>query len=782
MRRTGRRFINLANYLTRLLEKIGRPCYQVLVWLLKRAGSFYVFFSHLSPIVSQRINLKLKKKGKRAKNRLQKKASPPPKIKKKSPKPLGKLFLKGFCWFFLVLGLLVGTVHVWILKDLPQPDRLVNRDHIVSTKIYDRNGQLLYKMYRNQNRTLVNLEEIPSSLIQATVAIEDAEFWEHHGFSWRGIIRSVIKNLSEGRLQGGSTITQQLVKNGLLTPEKTLTRKLKELVLSIQTETLFSKEEIIQMYLNEVGYGGVAYGAEEAAWYYFGKSVRNLNLAESALLAGLPASPTHYSPFGAHPEQAKQRQALVLRRMADEGFITQHEAQEAQAMELIFSYRPNNIRAPHFVMYVKELLVEKYGEQIVEEGGLEVYTSLDLDIQTMAEEVLSEELSKLGHLRVTNGAVLITQPKSGEVLAMVGSIDYFNLENDGNVNVTLQPRQPGSAIKPLTYALALEKGYTAATLISDSPISYQTPGQPPYTPTNYDNRFHGKITLRQALACSYNVPAVKVLSSLGVPQLIDFASQMGITTWNEPERYGLALTLGSAEIKMVDLAVAYGTLANLGEQKPLQPILRITDYKDRHYSLLETGKPKKDFVVNPGVAFIINDILADNTARTPTFGAFSHLNFPHQTVAVKTGTSNNLRDNWTIGYTPEFLVGVWVGNNDNTPMSRVASGVTGASPVWKTITQHLLPAFPNTSWPKPAEITQYAICPQTETLACGGCYQLEYFLSGTQPQAGCYLITPTSRETISSTQTSLNIIPTPDQLLKESGSRRKNPPSSNRST
>ncbi len=643
---------------------------------------------------------------------------------------------------WIIITILLVT-YLTLLKDLPHPNELITRDQVVSTKIYDRQGQLLYKIYRNQNRTLVKLDEIPASLIQATVAIEDGDFYHHYGFSYRGITRSFFKNLVTGKLQGGSTITQQLVKNALLTPEKTLERKIKELILAFQVELAFSKDEILQMYLNEVGYGGAAYGAEEASWAYFGKSVRELSLAESTLLAGLPASPTTYSPFGAHPELAKARQWQVLRMMVENHFITHEQAEEAKAQELQFAPQRTNIQAPHFVMYIKDLLVQKYGERMVEEGGLEVTTSLDLDVQNFVQTIVKEEVVNLSRLQVGNGAALVTKPVTGEILAMVGSKDYFDLEHDGNVNVTLQSRQPGSAIKPVNYSVALENGFTPATLISDTPITYKVPGQPPYSPRNYDNQFHGKIPLRIALASSYNVPAVKVLSSYGVSKMIDRGQAMGITTWNERDRFGLSLTLGGGEVKMTDMAVVYGTLANLGIRVDLSPILEVKNYKGEVLEKLEIGNWKLETngsrILPPEVAYLLNDILSDNAARTPAFGPYSVLNLPsHSHVAVKTGTTQNLRDNWTVGYSPDYLVAVWVGNNDNTPMSYVASGITGASPIWSQTMTALLKDEPDKEFPKPEDLLKVEICPTTGTLPCEGCGgKEEYFLPGTEPKNHC---------------------------------------------
>jgi len=659
-----------------------------------------------------------------------------PKIKIVLPKICKKVIILVFCLLSLISGLYF--FYLSILKDLPKPNKLITRNQIVTTKIYDRNGQLLYKIYRNQNRTLLKLEEIPLPLRQATISIEDRDFYNHPGFTLKGILRAAFNTIIKGKLQGGSTITQQLVKSALLTSERTLTRKVKELILSIQVESYFSKDEILQMYLNEVGYGGAAYGAEEACQLYFGKSVEEINLAEAALLAGLPKAPTKYSPFGAHPHLAKQRQAEVLRRMAEDGYITENQKLKTKNQKLIFKQPKETILAPHFVMYVKDLLVEKYGEKFVEEGGLEVITSLDLEVQKMAEKAVSKEIEKLRNLKVGNGATLITNPKTGEILAMVGSKDYFNLEEDGNVNVTIMSRQPGSAIKVANYAYALSNGYTPATLLSDTPVTYRIPGQPPYSPRNYDNKFHGNVPLRVALASSYNVPAVKVLASYGVDKMIETGEKMGITTWTDRSRFGLSLTLGGGEVKMVDMAVAYGSLANLGKRVNLNPILQVKDYKGKVLANSEWQIANGENVLDPKVAYLLTNILSDNNARTPTFGANSLLIIPNHTVAVKTGTTQNLRDNWTIGYTPSYLVAVWVGNNDNKPMSWVASGITGATPIWHKIMKTILQDKDNENFLQPESLIKIEICALNGLLPCQGCpTRTEYFIPGTEPKLHC---------------------------------------------
>lgn len=643
--------------------------------------------------------------------------------------------------------LMIAGAIINLFKDLPSPDRLLQRGPQLTTKIYDRSKVLLYKIYRDQNRSLVPLEKIPASLVQATLAIEDKDFYRHGGLSLKGIIRAFRHNTlyPEEPQFGGSTITQQLVKNTLLTNEKTFRRKIREAILAIMVDTKFSKDEILQMYLNEIPYGGSVYGVEEASQKYFGKHVWEINAAEAAFLAGLAKAPSKYSPFSDYPEFTKRRQEQVVGEMVEAKYLTPEEAIEIIATPLRFIKQKDLIKAPHFVFYIKELLNEAYGEKVVEQGGLEVTTTLDWKTQQMAEKIVQEEVDQLANFKISNGAALVINPKSGEILAMVGSKDYFDFENDGNVNVTLRPRQPGSAIKPINYSVALEKGYTAATVIPDTAITYRIPGQPPYSPQNYDGKFHGNVPLRVALASSLNVPAVKVLSSYGVDQMVAMGQKMGITTWDDPSRFGLSLTLGGGEVKMIDLAQAYASLANLGKITPFNPFIQIKDYHEKviyqNRCLNESYCPGEYQVVKPEIAFILNDILSDNSARTLAFGPNSLLKVPNQKVAAKTGTSNNLRDNWCFGYTPSVLVAVWVGNNDNTPMSRVASGVTGATPIWYRIINQMLERKPQEEWLRPEGVLRVAICQTTGTLACQNCPKIteEYFINGTQPSQACQI-------------------------------------------
>lgn len=605
----------------------------------------------------------------------------------------------------LVLSLLlVISFYLLILRGLPSPRELTTRNIEVSTKIYDRNGTLLYKIFKNKNRTLIKLNQVPLVVRQATLAAEDAEFYSHPGFSVRGILRSLIRNIEKGELTGGSTITQQLVKEALLTPEKTLTRKIRELILAVEVETLYSKDQILEMYLNETPYGGTAYGIAEASAQYFGKEVKNLSLAEAAFLAGLTKSPTKFSPYGSTPEAGSERQKEVLNLMKVNKFVSAQKAEEALGQKLVIKANQTDIKAPHFVMYVRGLLVDQYGEDLVEKGGLEVITSLDLSIQNLAQEIVKGEIDKLKNYHVGNGAALVLDTQTGEILAMVGSKDYFDIANDGNVNVTLRLRQPGSSIKVINYAYALSHGFTPASILDDSPVIFRVSGQPDYSPQDYDGKFRGKITLRSALAESRNIPAVKVLASYGVGKMLEQGKAMGITTWEDSSRFGLSLTLGGGEIKLMDLARVYATVANYGERPELIPLLKVTDYKGR---VLEEKKPQKQKILDPRVAFLLIDILKDNPARSPAFGSNSYLVIPnHPEVAVKTGTSNNLKDNLTLGFNQKYLTAVWVGNNDASPMSRIASGVTGASPIWNKIMRTLLAEEGVAGWEIPEGLVQ----------------------------------------------------------------------------
>lgn len=672
------------------------------------------------------------------------------------PAPRRKPFLRRllgkrpvFYLFWLIPLIMIGTFYWIFLKDLPSPTELSSHEIPLTTKVYDRNGILLYDIFADQNRTYVTLTDIPDYVQQATIAIEDKDFYKHSGVSpIGGILRAATATLTGKTLQGGSTITQQLVKTVLLSPERTIQRKVREIILAYWVELLYSKEKILELYLNQVPYGGTAWGIETAAQKYFGKRAKDLTLSEASLLAGLPQAPTLYSPYGANPELAKNRQYEVLRRMVEDGYITKEQADSARQEEL--TYIPNqNIQAPHFVMYVKERLEEKYGVHMVERGGLKVTTTLDLALQEYAQATVAAEVEKIKNLKVSNGAALITRPATGEILAMIGSIDYFATPS-GSFNVTTALRQPGSSIKPINYAIGIEKKIvTPATMFLDIPTCFAVTGQAPYCPRNYDGNFHGPVQLRMALGNSFNIPAVKMLYLNSVQDMVASASAFGIDTFTDASRYGLSLTLGGGEVRMTDMSEAFSVFANTGIRKDLVSILKVVDKDGKILEEFQDPNVGKDTpsqlliqgprVVSPETAFLISHMLLDNNARQDAFGFNSALVIPGHAVSVKTGTTDDRRDNWTAGYTPQYLVITWVGNNDNSPMnSALVSGVTGAAPIWNKLMRHLLEGKPDV-WPKqPDGIVGATICassgllpPSADNPSCPTRY--EYFIKGTVP-------------------------------------------------
>ncbi len=640
-------------------------------------------------------------------------------------------------WRPLVVFVVLVIIGIYFLWGLPNPLRLTTHPSPASTKILDRNGKLLYEVFVGERRTPIVLSTLPKYVWQATLAAEDRDFYKHSGFSIRGITRAFISTFFKRNLQGGSTITQQLVKNALLEPDRTVRRKIREFILSTAVETLYKKDQILEFYLNQVPYGGTAYGLESAAQTYFATSSAHLTLAQAALLAGLPQAPSFYSPLS-RPELARQRQEYVLKQMLDAKFITSDQWLTAKDQLLTYA-SPPSLQAPHFSLWVKDYLVQKYGLPKVEEDGLTVTTTLDLDLQNFAQAAVATEVGRLKAEKVGNGAVLVTRPKTGEILAMVGSKDYFDTKSDGNVNVTLSSRQPGSAIKPINYALGLERRYlTASSVLADKPTCFLVPDQEPYCPTNYDGAWHGPTQVRFALGNSFNIPAVKTLVLNGLENFVASSSAFGLTTFKDAKNYGPSLTLGGGEVTMMDLSTAYGVLANSGQRVNLNPILKVTDRTGK--ILEETPKlPPNTRVISPGSAYIISHLLLDNGARSAMFGSSSYLNVRnHPEVSVKTGTTNDRRDNWTIGYNPDVLVAVWVGNNDNSPMSAIASGITGASPIWnKVISFALYDKSPH--WPvQPPDVVGALVCslsglkaPENPDPSCSPRY--EYFLKGTIP-------------------------------------------------
>ncbi len=661
-------------------------------------------------------------------------------------------------FIFLVL------MSIYIFWDLPNPRELTTHPAPASTKLLDRNGKIIYEIFSVGRRTPIKLDTLPKYVWQATLAAEDRDFYSHSGFSLKGISRALFSTFFRQKLQGGSTITQQLVKKALLVDDRTIRRKIRELVLSLAVENLYKKDEILELYLNQIPYGGTAYGLEAASNAYFGKPATALTLSEAALLAALPQAPSYYSPFGSRPELGLDRQKYILSQMLDAKFISQEEYDSAINTELVFS-SPPVLKAPHFSLWVKDKLIEKYGIEKVEQDGLTVITTLDLELQNFAQDTVASEVAKLTREKVGNGAALVTNPKTGEVLAMVGSKDYFNIEDDGNVNVTLAKRQPGSSIKPITYALGIEhRTFTASTLLADKATCFAQAGQEIYCPQNYDVQFHGPTQVRFALGNSFNIPAVKALVMEGLGNFVASASAFGFSTYTDPTKYGPSIALGGGEVTMLDLSTAYGVLANAGKRVDLNPILVVMDrngkileqVKSREVNTDNQPNPYSEYkiqdtryviqgvsdtrVISPGTAFIISHILYDPGARAATFGVSSFLNIPgHPEVSVKTGTTNNKRDNWTVGYTPSLLTAVWVGNNDNTPMSNVASGVTGASPIWNKVMRRALTGMPQ-HWPsQPAEVVGTLVCSLSGYKAPDGADpatcspRYEYFLAGTVP-------------------------------------------------
>lgn len=615
----------------------------------------------------------------------------------------GKRRTGGFKWTdwrkkALWAGLLLafaGLVSVlslvaWLSRGLPDPNRLIEREMAQSTKIFDRTGEtVLYEIHGDQKRTLVNLEDIPDYVINATIAIEDKDFYKHGGISLWGIFRGVvIRTLSGKSAQGGSTLTQQFVKNAILTPERSVIRKLKEWILAYRLEKTFSKDEILQMYFNEIPYGSTAYGIEAASQRYFGKTVRDINLAEAAILAALPQAPSKYSPYGPNTELLIGRQNYILDRMVEQGYTTEPKAEAAKQYELNFQRPAANITAPHFVMYVKEALSEKYGEKTVEQGGLKIYTTLDLYKQKIAEEAITERApqneEKYG---ATNAALVSIDPKNGQILAMVGSRDYFNNEIDGQVNVTTRPRQPGSSLKPLVYAAAFLKGYTPNTILYDVITNFSNEAGKSYEPKNYDLGERGPVTIRQALAGSLNIPAVKAIYLAGIDNVLELAQELGYTTLKDRDRFGLSLVLGGGEVRLLEHVNAYGAFAREGLLYPLAGILKV---EDKDGKVLEEFEAREKKALDPKIARLINDILSDNAARAYVFGERSYLVLGSRPVAAKTGTTNDYRDAWVIGYTPSIVTGVWVGNNNNSEMKRGADGSVVAAPIWNDFMKKVL--------------------------------------------------------------------------------------------
>ena len=633
-------------------------------------------------------------------------------MKKHSFKPL-----KNTLFLLVGLGIIaMGLAIAWISTlQLPDFKLFTERKIESSTKIYDRTGKiLLYDVHQNIKRTVIPYEEIGTNIKNATVAIEDGEFYQHKGIRITSIIRGTIwAKLTGKKVTGGSTITQQLIKNTLLTSDRSISRKIKEWILAIKLEKVMGKDDILTLYLNEAPYGGNIYGIEEATKAFFGKEPIGLTLAESAYLAAIPNGPTYYSPYGKNKGKLEERKNLVLKRMLDLKFID--DKTYNSAIKEVVSFmpeRPMNIGAPHFVFFIKDYLENKYGINALESGGMKVITTLDYDLQKKAEAIALEQ-AKINETswEGKNAGVVVIDPKTGQILSMVGSRNYFDKTVDGNFNVTLAKRQPGSSFKPFIYVKAFEKGYTADTTLFDvktefnascDPTGKPLPGSKTatcYNPSNYDDKFRGPMTLRDALAQSINVVAVKLLYLVGIKDALKMASDLGITTLTDPTRYGLSLVIGGGETTLLEMTSAYGVFAADGVRHPYKEILSV---EDAGGNVLESFEDKPYQVLAPNITNILSNIMSDEKARIPTFGANSILNIPDREVAVKTGTTNNNKDAWTIGYTPSVVVGVWVGNNDNTPMKK--GGAALAGPIWNKVMTEYLKDKPVEYFDKPEPI------------------------------------------------------------------------------
>lgn len=626
---------------------------------------------------------------------------------------------------WLVLGVWVGTIAaivflsylIYLQTNLPDPESIASRRVKESTKIYDRTGKvLLYDIYNEERRTIVPWEQISQNIKNATVSSEDSNFYNHKGVDIRGIVRAFIRDIQNASLsEGGSTITQQLVKKALLGEEKTVSRKLKELLLAIEIERRFTKDEILWMYLNQIPYGSNAYGIESASETYFNKRASELTISEAALLAGIPKAPTYFSPYGSHVNELFARQKYILQRMHDLGYIDEATLKTEQAAQLTFSIKGTKIAAPHFVIMAKEYLVNKYGEDAVEGGGFKITTTLDATLQKTAEELVS----KYGDInakqyKATNAALTAIDPRSGDVLALVGSRDYFDTEHEGNFNVATALRQPGSSFKPFAYATAFNHGFPDSTVLFDIKTEFNPLcdanglqvkdkyGAACYHPQNYDATYRGPVTMRQALAQSLNIPSVKTLYLAGVDDTITTAEQMGITTLGDRSRFGLALVLGGAEVRLIDLVSAYGVFGNDGIRNPWNLIQKV-ELADG--TTLEEHQATPARVLPAQTARLISDVLSDNQARSAVFGANSPLYFPGHDVAAKTGTTQNNRDAWVMGYTPAVALGVWTGNNNNTPMTRAGAGISASGPLWHAFMQKALETVPNISFQKPIPVS-----------------------------------------------------------------------------
>lgn len=646
----------------------------------------------------------------------------------------------------------LGAIVAWAaLMPIPSIDNFESRQVAESTKIYDRTGNIvLYDVHGSVRRTTVPLESISPYIQKATIAIEDASFYEHFGFRPLAFGRAVWVNFTTGDLlggQGGSTITQQVVKNALLTPKKTPTRKLQEIILAIRLDRAYSKDQILATYLNENPYGGTIYGVQEATQYFFGVDASDVTLAQAAYISALPQRPTYYSPHGNHRDALDRRKDLVLAKMLEHGFITQDEHDAAVEESVQFKDAAEaGIKAPHFVFFVREYLESKYGVDAVQRDGLRVITTLDYDMQKKAEDTVTKYAPGMErNFRATNEGMVAVEPSTGQILAMVGSRGYFDDTIDGKVNVTIAHRQPGSSFKPFVYATAFQKGYTPETVLFDLRTQFSARCAPYimnsdngcYSPDSFDGKFKGPISMRGALAQSLNTPAVKTLYLTGVEESISMAESLGVTTLGDASRYGLTLVLGGGEVTLLEMTGAYGVFANDGVRNPSTAILRV---EDQNGNVLESFESQSTRVIEPQVARQINNVLSDNVARTPEFGADSPLNFPGYNVADKTGTTNDFRDVWIIGYTPGISIGAWAGNNDNSVMEkRIAAYII--APMWHEFMDYALEKYPSADFVPPAPDPEYDSLPPVlrgvwDASPTEGVHEILHWINKESPRSG----------------------------------------------
>ena len=609
-------------------------------------------------------------------------------------------FLKFLGLVFLVIFLLSLSLFLNFAKDLPRPEKFTERQISQPTKIYDRTGKvLLYTIFGEEKREIISLSDVPEYLKTAVIVAEDANFYHHFGIDPKAILRALLVNLKLKKpIQGGSTIPQQLIRSTFLTPEKTIKRKVREIILTLELDRRYSKDQILEWYLNQVPFGSNTYGVEAASQTFFSKKAKDLTLAEAVILASLIRSPSYLSPYGEHKDELLQRKDYILDRMVKEGYIDAKEAEIAKKEEVKFKKPFTSIRAPHFIIFVRKMLIEKYGEDFLKKKGLQVFTTLDVELQELAEKVIAEGVERNKNFRAYNAALVAICPKTGQILALVGSADYFSEPFPKNCTpgkdclfepefdvATLGLRQPGSAFKPFVYATAFSKGFSDKYTVIDEETNFGIWGGKPYIPQNYDGLFRGPVTLRQALAQSLNVPSVKVLVYLaGIEDSIKTAKSFGITTLKDPSFYGPSLVLGGGEVKLLDMVSAFGVFATEGLRNKPVAILKI---KDSQGNIIEEQKNDPKRVLSSETARLINDVLSDNESRAPMFGANSPLNV--KGVCAKTGTTQYFNDAWTIGYNSKIVVGVWVGNNDNSPTFK-QPGVVLAAPIWRNFIEEAI--------------------------------------------------------------------------------------------